>query len=232
MIDVNTKEIHGLERKLRAIADKAIPFATKSAINGAAFKARTAMQEQIRKKMVTRNKFTERSVRVELTKTLDISRQRASVGSVAPYMEAQEFGGTERKKGKHGVPIPTSTASGESRGVRPRRKVVRRPNQMQSLKLRKRGRGGKSRKQANFLAVRGAIKSGDRNVFLDLRRGKGIYRIKGGKRKASLHLLYDLSRSSVRIPKTPTLAPAVLVAQGALPLLYTKALRFQLDRLV
>ena len=231
MLSIDTKEIHLLESKLRRIAERAIPFATKSAINGGAFKAREMMQKNIREKMVTRNKFTERSVRVDTAKTLDISRQRATVGSVAPYMETQEFGGTERKKGKHGVAIATTTASGEAEGVRPRRRVPRRANQLQNIRLRKRGKAGVSRRQANFMAVRQAIKSGDRTVFLDLQKHPGIYKITGGKRNPRLRMLYDLSRSSVRIPATPTLGPAVRVAQGAMPLIYTKALRFQLARL-
>lgn len=231
MITVDSKEIHALERRLRTVAERAIPFATKFAINGAAFKARSEMQENIREKMITRNRFTERSVLVEPTKTLDIRRQAATVGSTADYMEDQEFGGIKRKRGKHGVPIATTTASGEGEGVRPRRKLPRRPNQMRHIRLRRRSKGGMTRGQAAFVAVRQTLADGNRTVFLDLRRGKGIYKITGSKRNARLRMLHDLSRTSVRIPKTPTLAPAVATAQRALPGMYFKALRFQLDRL-
>jgi hypothetical protein len=231
MLDVTRTEIKRLEDKLERVAKKSIPFASRFALNGTAFDARKRAQENIREKMVTRNKFTERSIRVEQTRTLDVRRQAAVVGSVAPYMEDAEFGAVKRKKGKHGVPIPTTVASGEGEGTQPRRRVPRRPNRLQNIRLQDRRGTGMSRRQQIVAQIKQAAQSGQRFVFLDLQRREGVYRVTGGKRAPRIKMIYDLSRPSVVIPKTPTIIPAAIDAARKLPERYRDALRFQLKRL-
>lgn len=231
MFTIDDDDIVKLELKLRRVAERALPFATKQTVNSVAFAAREEWQGQIREKMITRNKFTERSIRVEQTKTLNIGRQEATVGSVADYMDEQEFGGVKTKKGKHGTPITTSVASGEGEGARPRRRVARRPNRVGNIRLKNDRNRAATRRQQTVIAIKQAVENGDRFVFLDLQRSKGIYRITGGKRNPQIKLLHDLSRSTVRIPARPTLGPAVRIAQRRLPEIYAKALRFQLARL-
>lgn len=240
MFSVDTDRITRLELELMRASEKAIPFATRNTLNSAAFSARSHGQENIREKMITRNKFTVNSVGVEKTNATAISQQRAVVGSVADYMDEQEFGAIRAKKGKHGVPIPTAVTSGEGEGVQPRRRVPRRSNRLANLTLQQRRRIARNNKQELLFKVQDAVTSGDRLFFHEFNgRTKGIFRVRGGSRRfkrgwpvgAELKMLYDLSRPSVRIPATPWLGPAVEKTKREIPRLYVKSLNFQLRRL-
>ena len=230
MFKIDTEEIKQLESDLKTFKERAYPFATKNTVNQAAFKTQKRMKIFMHNNMILRNKFSESSIRVETTKTLRVSAQAAVVGSIAPYMENQEFGATIIKKGKHGVPIPTSEASGEGRGVKTRRKVVPRSRSLRSIKLNKSKIRTKSKKQENFIRIQQAIASGRKFVFLDLQKHPGIYRMSGGKKAPKINLIHDMSRKSVSIPKNPTLLPATRVTQKELPSIYRKSLIFQLKR--
>ena len=237
MLKIDITDIDEYEDHLKTFADRAFPFASKNTINSAAFKARELWQRDINVKMVTRNKFTERSIQVEQSRTLIVDRQSATVGSIAPYMDEQEFGGTKNKTGKEGVAIPTSYSAGQD-GQQPRTKLPRKPNKLSNIKLRKRGRTPRNRKHAIVIKMQDAVKSGKRLIFLDLGKKKGIFRVIGGSRNvkrgiprgAKLRMVYDMSEQSVTIPRNPTLAPAVARTQILMPDMYIKALRFQLQR--
>lgn len=229
MLDADTKDLKRLERDLKTFAKRAYPFATKATINSAAFTARRKAQENIREEFVTRNRFTEQSVRVEQARTLDVSRQSATVGSIADYLEKQEFGGTETKKGSEGVPIATAFSAGQ-RGQQPRTRLPRKPNKMRNIQLRNRSRPGGGRKQRNFVAVRQAAEGGQKYVWLDLGRRKGIFRVSGGKRRPKVNMVWDMSRQSIRIPRNPWLLPAVNDTRKEMPGMYLKALEFQAKR--
>ena len=230
MFNIDDRETKRLERNLKKFKARALPFATKTTINEAAFTARRIAQTGIRRKLITRNKFTEASIRVEQTKTLDIRRQVSTVGSIADYMEVQEFGGTKRKKGKQGVAIATSFAAGGADNAQPRVRLPRKPNKLQNLRLRRISGKGKSKRQKNFIAVRAAASSGQKFVYLDMGRSKGLFKVTGGKRKPRVRMVWDLSRQSVVIPRRPWLAPAVRKAGAFIPRNYKKALQFQLKR--
>jgi hypothetical protein len=233
MFTINSKDIKRLESELKTFAKRAFPFATKNTVNRAAFQAQRSWQHEIKDKLTTRNQFTAKSIRVEQTRTLNVRQQAAIVGSVAPYMDEQEFGGTKHSGGKHGVPITTSYHAGQE-GARPRTRLPPRKRQLVGIQLRKskQGRGGKrlSRKQRNMVKIRQAAESGSKYVYLDLRRGEGIFKVIGGRKKPRIKMLYDLSRKSVLIPATPTLGPAVAATKRAIPLLYKAALTEQLRR--
>lgn len=225
MFEINDKEIKELEADLKTFAHRAYPFATKNTINVAAFSARSYAQENIRESMVTRNKFTERSVRVDRAFTLNVSRQISTVGSIADYMELQELGGTKTKPA-----IPTSYAAGQTEGTSPRTRLPRRANKLSNIKLRRKRKRGLTRRRQNAIRVRAAAQSGHKYVFLDLARGKGIFKVIGGKRRPRVKMIYDLSRKSVRIPKRPWLRPAMLKSQQEIPEVYKESLMFQLRR--
>ena len=229
MIKIDTKQIKEYERDLKSFADRAYPYATRFTVNTAAFKARELSQDNIRTDMVLRNRFTVSSVRVEQARTLAVSRQYAVVGSIADYLETQEFGGTKQSSSGKGVAIATSYSAGEE-GQRPRTRLPRRPNKMANIQLQKRRKAGSSRKQQNFIAVQQAAKSGQKYIYLDLGRRRGIFRVTGGKRKPKLKMVQDLTRSSVVIPKRPWLAPAVRDTEKFIPKIYEDALKFQLQR--
>ena len=240
MINVDTIDIEELEKELKTYAKKAFPFATKTTLNNAAFKARELIQKDIRVKMVTRNQFTERSILVDQSKTLNVRRQSATVGSTADYMKTQEFGGTKRAGGSEGVPIPTSYSAGQGEQQQPRTKLPRKPNNIRNIRLRGKTRKARNRKQALLFKMQDAVTSGKRFIFYDFGSGKkkGIFRVVGGSRKfkrgmprgARLRMVYDLTEKIVDIPKTPMFKPVVATTQVLIPAMYRKAVEFQVRR--
>ena len=230
MIAVDDDQIKQFESDLKTFASRAYPFATKNTINQSAFMAMRESKENVRSNMITRNKFTERSIQVEQTRTLNVNRQAATVGSIADYMEVQEFGGTKTKRGKVGVPIATTVASGEGEGAQPRRRLPRRPNMIQSIRLGHNRAKARTKGQKNFIAIQQAATTGRKFVFLDLQEHPGIYRITGGKKNPRIKLIHDMSKQSVSIPRNPWLAPAVKKTEAAMPELYKASLIFQLKR--
>lgn len=230
MLTIDDKDIREFEADLKTFARRAYPFATKNTVNKAAFSTQKVARNFVKGKMIERNAFTKRSIQVDPARTLNVSHQAAIVGSTATYMEDQEFGGSKVKSGKHGVAIPTPSASGETN--LPRKKLPRKQNKLQNLKMRKRSGQAKGRKQRNRMLIAQAAAAGGRNrfIFLDLGRRSGIFKVTGGKRKAKLTKIYDLTRSSVTIPKRPWLKPAVDKIQPLIPKFYRNALIFQLKR--
>lgn len=230
MLSVKTDQIKQMESDLKTFAARAYPFATKNTVNQGAFRGRMYAQQNIEQNMTNRNKFTRNSVRVEQTRTLDVRRQQAITGSIADYLADQEFGAIKTASGSEGVALPTSYSAGQGMGAQPRTRLPRKPNKMRNIKLRNRGRKGASRKQKNLVAIKGAAKSGNKFVFLDMGRTKGIFRVLGGRRKPRIKMVYDLSRPSVVVPRNPWLAPAVEQARKDMPEIYRKSLKFQLKR--
>lgn len=230
MFNVDTKEIKRLSRDLKTFAARAYPFATKNTLNTAAFKAQGFAKAGVRSSMVQRNRFTVQSIQVEQTRTLDVRRQAAIVGSIADYMADQEFGGLKTKTGKKGVAIATGYSAGQE-GQQPRTRLPRKPNQLLAIQLKHRRRKGANRRQRNLIAVKDAAASGNKYVYLDLGRTEGIFRVIGGKRNPRVKMVHDLSRTSVRIPANPWLSPAIDKTEPLMPGIYGDSLRFQLRRL-
>ena len=229
MFTVDTSDIKRMERELKGFAHRAFPYATRQTVNDAAFGTMRQARQNVRMGMTTRNKHTLGSIRVNQSRTLQVSQQAAAVGSVADYMERQEFGGTRASKGREGVPIPTSYSSGEGMAARPRKRMPRRPNRIRNVRLsNKRTRG--SRKQRNAAAVRMAATSGQRYVFLDLQKHRGIFRVLGGAKRPRVRMVWDMTRRTVQTPRNPWLLPAVRTVQPTIPRIYARNLRFQLKR--
>ena len=229
MFKVNTRDIKEMEADLKTFARKAYPFAARNTINGAAFAARKDYQASIQRELVNRNRFTMQSIRVEQSRSLVVSQQSATVGSIADYMEDVEFGGTKAKRGKKGVSITTGYAAGQQ-GQQPRTRLARRPNKLANILLTKRRRVKGSRKQKNLVAVKQAAASGNKYVYMDLGRRQGIFKVIGGKRRPRVKMVHDLSKQSVKIPRIPLLGPAVERTQALIPRLYERSLRFQIRK--
>jgi len=223
MFDIDDKDIKRLESDLKVFAERSFPFATKQTVNSSAFAARKIWQDNIREKMITRNRFTVQSIRVEQTKTLNVRRQAATVGSTADYMEDQEFGGI-----KTNPTIATSYSAGQGESTQPRTRMPRKANKMSNVRLSKRRKLGMTRKQRNFLTVREAATSGRKYLFLDLGKRKGIFKLTGGKRRPKIKMIHNTGIQSVTIPRTPTMKPAVEAVP--VPEIYKKALLFQVKR--
>lgn len=230
MIGVDNRDIRELERDLKTFANRAYPYATRQTLNDTAFQAQRIAREDVRNDMVLRNRFTVQSIQVDQARTLAVSRQAATVGSIADYMEDQEFGATKAKKGSEGVAIATSYSAGQGQDAQPRTRLPRKPNKLANIQLQNKRRRGSSRKQRNLIAIKDAAASGNKFVFLDLGRRKGIFRVTGGKRNPKIRMVHDLSNQSVVIPKNPWLKPAFDESLRMLPAFYADALRFQLRR--
>lgn len=180
-INLDLNEINRFERvTLTAIKKVAFPLAVKGTLNSVAFEIMKNSRRDIKDDFVNRNRYTERSVKVDPVKTLKMSDMVATVGSTAPYMRAQEEGETRVSKGKQGLRIPSGAAAGQST-LFPRKKVVKKKYRRGQIKLANRkGRiKAKSRRQFILMSIRvAALKGESPYIFLGL-KGKetGIYKV-------------------------------------------------------
>lgn len=241
MLEINDRELWKLERDLNTYAKRAAGFASRDALNFAAFNTQAAARERIRREMINRNQFTVRSVLVDRAKSSRIAAQEAIVGSIAPYMATQEFGGRTAFRGDNQTRIPTSFAAGQD-GSKPRTKLPTSTNKFRNIKLRRKVRKGKfaSNVQKRFLTALVAARDGERFVYLEGgtggHSGTGIYRVwgrnkvRGQYRGVKTRMVYNMSRSPRRIPKNPWLTPSVREVEKTLPSLYAVALRNQAQR--
>jgi hypothetical protein len=224
-VTFDDRDLRRFESDLKTFAGRAYPFATRQTINDAAFQTREVAQDRIGRQMVERNRWTRGSVRVERAKGLNVKRQAAVVGSTEDYMETQEFGGK-----RVGGSIPSRYASGEGRGSGMRRRVPRRPNRMQNIRLQ-RTRKGRSKAQANVIALKVAVAQKRPFVFMESPgRFRGVFRVVGGKRNPRPELVADLSRRVSDIPTNPWLRPSVDEVTKRLPGIYRRNLKRQLVR--
>jgi hypothetical protein len=182
-ITFDVSQIKKFEKKtLQKIKSSAFPLAVKNTLNTMAFttmkKARLTIQEDF----INRNKFTERSIRVDKVMTLKITDMVATVGNTAPYMLAQEEGETRTSKGRHGLRIPTGAAAGQSQ-LFPRRKVIKKSFRRGQLKLANSGNrinaGAKNRRRFILMSIRiAALRGQSPFVFLPFGgRKAGIYKV-------------------------------------------------------
>lgn len=229
MIDLKWKGARRLERDLQTFAKTAVPHAVRNALNTQAFEARRAWADEAKDSLTLRNTFTVRSLRVEKARGTKLETMQSRVGSVAPYMGKQEIGGQETAGGKHGVTVPTPVASGEGRGARPRRRLVRRPHKMSRINLAGRGQKG-SRQQRNAIALSMARRAGRKHVMLEGRRRIGIFRISGGKR-TRIDMVWHLTRkATAKVPPNPMLQRALASTERKMPGVYERAFVEQLRR--
>lgn len=229
---VNAAQVRQLENKLRTLNKRGVLFAEVEAVNRAAFETMKDARHELGSKMVLRNNWTRRSIQV---RKATMRTAAAAVGSTQAYMATQELGGREVSSGKHGLPIPTSVASGEGRNAKPRQRLVRRPNKIANITLDRRNvtrrNTAKHRSQRNAHAVRRAATTSKKYVFLELQKTTGIFRVYGGKRKPRVELVQDLTRKAVDVPRNPWLKPVADRHASQMPRYYADALRRQLRRL-
>lgn len=223
MIKANTQQIQQLERMLARVARRGAGYAARGAVNGLAFKTQQVARQTIQQDFTNRNRWTQGSVRVTTARR---PNDPAIVGSTEEYMADQEFGAVGGPRN-----VPTPAASGESPRAKVRTKVVRRTNRMNAIKLGRKVRGSMSRAQANIAALKGAKASGQRFVYMDRGKVKGIYRVMGTKRKPKARMVQNLTRSVRRVRQHRWLLPSSTTAQQqhAAPM-YFNELRKQLRR--
>lgn len=233
MFKIDSKDVKRLESHLKAFHHRALPFATRETLNTMAFQAQKDGRRTVKIDMVNRNKFTQQSIQVRMARGMNVRQQSSAFGSTQAYMLTQEFGGIKQKKGKVGTPIATSESAGQL-GQRPRTRLSTRSNKLQNIHLsRVKGAGkGKTQRQRNAIKIRIAAEQGIEHVMLKYGNGRaGIFRVKGNDSGVeSVRMMHDLSRDSVRIPRSSWMKPAADYVGTRVGAYYKEALRFQLKR--
>jgi hypothetical protein len=264
--DIFELDVSGIDRFERKILEKAgkiaFPLAVKGTLNTLAFESRKKSQTTIRQDFLLRNKFTENSVRVEPVKTLKITDMISTVGSIAPYMEKQEEGATERSSGKHGLRIPTGAAAGQTQ-LFPRRGVIKKKFRRGQIRLANRaGRiKAKNRRQFNLMSIRvAALRGQSPFVFLPFGGGQaGLYKIipqgsapptrykrgrtsfnrsfkwgrpKGKPGKEKLILIHSFAKKTITIPETRWLGKNVEKVADTMAVIFKNEADRIFDRLV
>lgn len=193
-----------MARDLKTLRLRAFPYAVRNTLNTAAFEARTIWQREIRATFTNRNAYTVRSIQVDrVASGNEPSRMVARTGSTTDYMGKQEKGGTV--SGKSGrKPIPGPVAAGLAPGAK-RTRLVRSRFYLGAIKAQHPTLTG-SRKQRNAIAIAVALRSGNKRAVLERPGGrKALFLVGGNERRPTTRLLWDVSRSSVRLHAQPTL---------------------------
>lgn len=225
MITVKLEGAKEMVSALKRMRTQAVPFALRNALNTAAFETRTIWQRQIRTAFTNRNAFTERSIRVEQASPTNLV---AKVGSVADYMGTQEDGGTVKGKSGHKV-IAAPGAAGQAAGGQ-RKRAVRARFYLGGINVAHPSLHG-GRRQQNAIAIAVARKQG-KNIVLLTRPGgrKGLFLIGGGKRALRTKLLYDVSKSSVKVPGSHTLQSSLAAVKPKLEHMLEASVKQQMQR--
>ena len=125
-------------RKLQRASKEALPRAQAAAINAIARVAHAASGRTLRRVLILRNQYTERSLRISEARVSGRTGRvgYAKAGTISQYLPLQETGGQRRPVRGRKVPVPTLAA----RGGNWRRPILRRFTVGRSVEL---GRGSK-----------------------------------------------------------------------------------------
>jgi hypothetical protein len=227
---VDTKDWKKLHEGIQRFAQRAYPHAVRNALNGCAFELRKGWQLEIRQTFTNRNAFTQRSIRVEKATGSVVRGMKSVTGSVAPYMGDQEGGATIRGRGKHKA-IPGPAAAGLKPGAK-RTKLVRPQFRLGAIQVNHPSLAKYGRRRQNAVVLAITIRKGERFALLNRAKGKGrgLFEVKGLKRKAKTKLLYNVSKGSVRVKPEPTMRRAVLRSKHAFDRILHDSLLTQLKR--
>ncbi len=218
------KELLRFGKAIEDFGEKQFPVINGIALNRTAFETRKEYVKNVESKFTLRNKGTVRSIQFRKAKGFNPKTQESSVGSTMEYMAQQEFGGVRTTTGKKGISLPTTTASGEARGSRPRKKQVPRSKRRSSIRLTRVTVKAHNRKQHVVNTIRAvAAKGSGKFAYLPIQGAKGIYRITGKGKRAKIKMIYSLSKKSIPIKKQPTLIPAVNTIIPQMPGFYKEA---------
>ena len=232
-IKIDHSEVDELFARLENIRKKAIPYATRFTLNKAVFNGRSIAQREIDKRMTLRNAFTKRGVVFDKATGNNIRTQCAKLGAASSrqYLAEQETGITKTSSGAKGLKIPTPTASGEGMHANPIKKNRRKRFKLQNIRLSNRKSGGKSKGQKTHLKIMQTAKSSQKLTYLELPNGKrGIFQVKGGKRKPKIFMVWNMTKRMVKIPKNPWLASSTKIVNKSIPNIFVDELKNQIEK--
>jgi len=225
------RDLLKLDKALRNFSDTQYPIVNGMALNRAAFETRQEYIKIAQRRFTMRNKQTVRSIQFEKVQGLNPATQESVVGSTMKYMEKQEFGGVKKSKGRKGVAIPTTSASNEAFGSRPRKRTVAKAKRRGNIRLTRISSKSYNRKHHIVNTIRGvAAKGSGAYAYLPIQNAKGIYRITGKGKRAKIRMIYSLEKRSIPIKKLPTLLPAVNNIAPRIPGYYVDAAEKRLKK--
>lgn len=214
-------------RDLRAIREKALPFAARDALTQAAVTTRTIWQGLIRTSFVLRNQYTVRSILFERASGASVATMQSKVGSTTDYMDEQETGGTFKAR----KAIPAPSAAGQPAGSGSRTAQVRARFRLGAIHVDHPSLRG-NRKQRNAIRMATAKRAGNKTVLLERPNGtKGLFSLAGGMRALKTRLLWTTGRPMVSLKGKHTLQHALTAVQPKLAHMYAASLLSQLNRL-
>lgn len=223
-VRVDLRDFKRLTTDLEKVSKSALPYAVRNGLNGLAFEGRKVWQGVLAETFILRNDWTTRRLLVEKASGTTVTGMRAVLTTPDAYLERREEGANENHS------VPTGVATGEGRGANPRRQLVRKPNRVSAITLGTRPRTATSQRQTNAIAVRMAVASGKRFVFLNLGKRKGIFRVTGGGRAGRVDLVWDTRSKSHHVKPMPTLGHAIRRLEVRAPAIITSAFVDQLKR--
>lgn len=230
LLEIEFRGADRLLKDLRIAREKALPYAARDALNSAAFAAQAEWRDTVAREFTLRNTFTVRSIRVDKAQGTSLRDMQAVVGSTAPYMADQEEGAIVSGRGKRKA-IPGPGAAGQAAGGK-RTKLVRARYKLSAISVAAPPGGGYGRRRRNAIAIAVALQRGQRFALLNRSKGNGraLFELTPRRTRVRVKLLWDVSRSSVRVSPTPTLSMSLQRVSPKLPLMCREALLRQLKR--
>lgn len=231
-LTISLRGLDEMQRELETMAKRAVPYAARDMLNSLAFAGRKIWQDEMRASLTLRNAWTTRQALVQKASGTRMPEMQSVLGHTEDYMLRMEYGAGEHAK-RGGVFIPTETAAGQAKGSlrAGRKRAVRKSLIIKVLGKVKRQPRSLSRKARNARAIREAIRDGSRLAYLEMERKRGIYIIKGGRKRPDVRKLYDLTRPFVPMPRIPTLQRTIDRTMTQAPSIGLAAVMRQLDRL-
>jgi len=139
-----SKEFRDYQKKLKRLADDALPRAVAETMNSVATVAHIQSIRNMRERFTLRNQYTERGIRYyKASPKKDWRKINAITGSISPYMDIQDQGGVRRPKRGRRAPIAALAARGGNRSAVVRKKY--RAGQLGPNQFVGRPRGAKAR---------------------------------------------------------------------------------------
>lgn len=236
MFSVKIKGAEKLAKDLQKAKQTAVPYAIRTYLTTAAFEARKVWQGELRKDFTLRNQYTERSI-IAVKASGSLPTMQSKVGSFASYMGQAEEDSRRAATGRWG--IPGAAAAGQAPGSK-RTRVVRAAARLGALHVAHPNVSG-SKARRNAAAIRLAVQRGSGVALLERPGGgKGLFKVSGGRRRftgrsftqraVKVRLLWDVSRRSVHVPGSHTLAHALKVLEPKHEHMMQAALLEQLRR--
>ena len=210
-VQFNPAEFRRYIRDLGKLANRAVPFAMRNALNTGAFELQREWRSETKKSFTLRNPYTVRSIRVTKASGSKLESMRAVVYSDAEYMNKQEYGGIRRGKGGAKA-IPAPASAGNAPGSAKRTRTTRAAFALGAINLNQPNLAGYGRRRRNAITLAIAIRRGDRFALLSRSKGKGvgIFELRGkSTRRANIRMLWDFSRASTKTKPNPTLHRSV-----------------------